>query len=614
MSIRAVLPRSNRCADDILSLWPPTVQTDSSPDSATLPDFKYGEPLDLWLRQLPAKLDHELISVWFRDHNEDRIFDKGLPLGGLLSTLAHLPNLRYLEFSLHQDVDPLPLGFSPRTVALNHLCELVFVCWDDRGTAGIDSIFHSLRIPPTARVTVEMESEPEVSDESVIDVDDTVTVETDSEISDESEIDDDDIVTTLTDFAATVTKRYSSTPSCSVLLSEMTGLFTVHGPSLGDEPLLSIALNGAFRSISIQTLKALPKFCISCPSLRVLDLPEDFDLVSPLDVLLNVVANMPQLRALDFASLSSANLPIQQPRNHSSRAHLMHLLDFKVAVKAKCDFPVVDCLLSSINISARTKLDLCVEYPENYRSGFGLLDIPFLNDAQQQVSWCHLELSDYYCVLKGITEGPASNHDGSESRIPFFEVWTEDPASRYCVDTTQCLHTFLSRQPITRLWIDVEKLTRGEMPKVEPASWDDLLSSVPFLEELGLRVDIWECTRAGASCALVESARALFDVLQRQHPKVICSELKRLWFIARTTDSLASCVRYIRDLVRVRDSMAVPIREVRLAVDRDRWEWEATRDGDINRLRSEIEVEYGVEFVVEFDMQVISFPKPSIEE
>lgn len=513
--------------------------------------------------------------------DEDEGVDKALPLDALLETLDQVPILQYLELNLRLDIDPSSLVSSNQTVTLNCLKELVFGCRDE--CPAVDRIAHHLVIPPAARVTIELQ----VSDNPVMAVDSM----------------------SLTELAPTTTDRYSFASWCDARHNPYQCCLSIGHPDFGDEALLSIDARGTLPSTFISTMSHLPTVFPSRPALQTLKISLNTEL--QLDIILNAAANIPQLNFLEMWFETEAKLSFPPSRNHSSRANLKHIGELTIRCDTLRPFFHVDRLLSSIDISLDTKLTISInkEIPRAAGTGRGLFEVPVLMTPTQQASWCHVETSEGFCVLQAITQRFAGDRDSS--RIPFFEVYMAKPSPEYTFETMHWLPAFLSPQPITQLWMSIVQLTRTE---AQPSSfsWDDLLRSVPRLEELALCVDIW--TSSGASSALVGSASELFSLLQTQSHDglVLCPRLQRLWLVLEACSiSLANCLRCIRHLVRFRHSVGVPIRYVHLAVDQERWAWESNTDRDVNRFRQEIEG-YGVEFRVEYNLSEINLPKPSV--
>lgn len=73
-------------------------------------------------------------------------------------------------------------------------------------------------------------------------------------------------------------------------------------------------------------------------------------------------------------------------------------------------------------------------------------------------------------------------------------------------------------------------------------------------------------------------------------------------------------MRHIRNLVRFRHSVGIPMRQIDLAMDKER-KPQDSRDGEVHRLVQEI-VRYGVVFRISFETQWIGWgmPSKSIEE
>lgn len=513
--------------------------------------------------------------------HEGKRIDKALPLDALLETLDQVPILQYLEFNLRLGVEPSSLVSSDRAVALNRLTDLVFDCNDE--CPAVERILHHLVILPTARVTIELD----VSNNPDMAVDDT----------------------SLTELVPIATNRYSFASWCDIRQAGEQSFFSIGNPLCGHGALLSIDTQGTFASTFIKTASHLPTFLIRHPALQRLKI--SFNTEIPLDDLTNALANIPRLGSLEFQFDPGAQFSLPRSRLQSSRANLTHAGKLDFTCDGPRPFSLVDRFLSSINISVDTKLTITIdkEIPRAVGTGRGLFEVPPLMTPTQQAFWCHVETSPDFCALLAITQRLAGADNSSQ--IPFFEVYMKDPSPEYTFETMHWLPAFLSPRPITQLWMSIVQLTRtGAQPS--SFSWDDLLQSVPRLQELALCVDIW--TSSGASSALVGSASELFGLLQTQSHdgRVLCPRLQRLWLVLEARSiSVADCLRFIRNLVRFRYSVGVPIRRVHLAVDRERWAWESYRDRDVSRLWKEI-AGYGVEFRVESKLREINLRKPSM--
>lgn len=198
------------------------------------------------------------------------------------------------------------------------------------------------------------------------------------------------------------------------------------------------------------------------------------------------------------------------------------------------------------------------------------------------------------------------------SRISSFEVRLDDSSPGFTIQTMQHLPSFLSVRPITRLWISIDGLTRAEVPWAEAsdASWCELLSSVPYLEELALSVDIWDRSLLGS--ALIGSADALFSALKTSQDQnglyIACPRLRRISLVLATPNvSVNERMRGIRDLVRFRYGRGAPLCLIHLAVERGRVD-------DVNRdaLLQEMVNMYRVKVVVLPLSNAIGFPVPQV--
>lgn len=356
---------------------------------------------------------------------------------------------------------------------------------------------------------------------------------------------------------------------------------------------------------------SLPQPCSTMDRLSL-----KFGLELSFDDVLNVVTITPQLKHLRLTFTPDADVTVSPTRGaQHPRVNLTHLRTFSVECSRRQHYPLVDRLLSCVDISAKTEFILRARQDnlDIAGSGRGLFELQSQGmDPALQAFWCHLVLSSKSCALIGATQRLAAGNDDS-ARIPLFTVRADsDQASpAFCMETMRNLPSFLSARPITRLWISIDGLTQIETPWAIPFEWSELLSSVPDVEEFALRVDIW--ARYPACSALVGSADALFGLLRYQYQdgSVVCPNLHRLWlvFVTRTV-SLVNCLTGIRDLVRFRRSVGAEILQLHLAVDGERWGREACADERVMVLRQEI-VSCGVDFREEFDLSKIRWPEPS---
>ncbi|EIM80867.1 uncharacterized protein STEHIDRAFT_162629 [Stereum hirsutum FP-91666 SS1] len=555
----------------------PTIQTHSDSDSSGSDDV-----LDVY--RLPATLDPELTHLRFCYFDEDEGIDNVLPLDGLLKVLVQVPNLQHLEFHLHQDVDPLPLGSPLQTVALNHLSEVFFYCYDN--FTDVDRIFKHLVVPPTTKMNILMRTK----DLPVIDLGNT----------------------TFTELAPTIISRYSDN-AFRYTITQVQGdcLFSIDS-ELVDGNIFSVALSNTLTNTFLRTVNHLPTAFIAHPSLEHLHII--FDIELPLSALLDVVVNIPQLYSFDILLDPGADLTISRSVNQSSRANLRHIRELGIDFSPR-QFSAVDHFLSSIDISVDTTLHVTVRIESRPPpSGSGVFEVPFLmKQWQQRVSWCHLTLTSHTCKLSGITQRFA----GDSARIPIFNVSGGWPALESPAQTLHHFLVFLTSHPIARLWITIEEQTCPDMPWVwthsSNYSWNELLASVPNLEELALHINIW--SHPPASSAAFGNASELFSLLQYQEPNglVKCPHLRRLWLVLTDrTISSADCLRHIRNIVRFRHSVGIPMRQIDLAMDKER-KPQDSRDGEVHRLVREI-VRYGVVFRISFETQRIGFETPDIEE